>query len=279
MKITASVVLFDTPYAQVKELLFCVIHSEVVSKLYVIDNSPRKNPSLYAKWDCIEYIPHENTGYGSSHNIAIKKAVEEGSTYHIVLNPDISFGLDVLVKLAEYMNQHQDTVYIMPKIIYPNGDLQYLCKKLPTPSDLFFRRFVPSVKGFKQWKARKDYEYTLQHVFNYDKIINPPCLSGCFMFMRVSTLAENKLLFDEKYFMYLEDFDLIRQLHRVGKTVYYPEVSVIHDHAKESYKNTRLLFVHIRSALRYFCKYGWFIDFERRKMNNQIIKELSGSSN
>ena len=77
MKITASVVLYNTPYAQFKELLFSVIHSETVTKFYVIDNSPKKNPELYEKWDIVEYIPHENTGYGSSHNIAMRKAIEE----------------------------------------------------------------------------------------------------------------------------------------------------------------------------------------------------------
>ena len=274
MKITASVVLYNTPYAQFKELLFSVIHSETVTKFYVIDNSPKKNPELYEKWDIVEYIPHENTGYGSSHNIAMRKAIEECSTYHIVLNPDISFGLDVLDKLSTYMERHNEIVYIMPKIVYPNGDLQYLCKKLPSPSDLIFRRFIPSFGFLKKLKQKKDDEYTLRRYFNYEKIINPPCLSGCFMFMRVDALKKNNIFFDEKYFMYFEDFDIIRQLHKIGKTVYFPEVSAIHDHAKISYKNFKMMFIHIKSAFRYFNKYGWFFDIERKKMNNCILNEL-----
>ena len=46
-------------------------------------------------------------------------------------------------ELCEYMNNNSDVVYILPKVIYPNGELQYLCKLLPTPSDLIFRRFLP----------------------------------------------------------------------------------------------------------------------------------------
>lgn len=274
MKITASVVLYNTPYAQFKELLFSVIHSEIVSKFYVIDNSPEKNPKLYDKWEIVEYIPHENTGYGSSHNIAMRKAIDEGSTYHIVLNPDISFGLDVLCKLTDYMENNIEVVYVMPKITYPNGELQFLCKKLPTPSDLIFRRFVPSFSFWGRIKEKKDKEYTLRKYFNYDKIINPPCLSGCFMFLRVNVLSKNNIFFDEKYFMYLEDFDIIRKLHQIGKTIYYPDVVVIHDHAKESYKNKKMLFTHIKSAFRYFNKYGWLFDKERTIMNKKIVKEL-----
>ena len=30
----------------------------------------------------------------------------------------------------------------MPKVIYPDGNIQYLCKLLPTPRDWVFRRFL-----------------------------------------------------------------------------------------------------------------------------------------
>ena len=75
--------------------------------------------------------------------------------------------------------------------------------------------------------------------------------------------------------MYCEDFDLIRRLHRVSKTLFYPEVTIIHDHAKESYKSKKMLFAHIKSAVKYFNKYGWFFDSERKKMNQKILEEIA----
>lgn len=108
----------------------------------------------------------------------------------------------------------------------------------------------------------------------YNKIMNPPCLSGCFMFMRTKTLEENGLYFDERFFMYCEDFDLMRKLHRVGKTIFYPYVTIIHDHARASYKNKKLLFEHIKSACKYFNKYGWIFDKERKIQNMKIKKGL-----
>ena len=74
--------------------------------------------------------------------------------------------------------------------------------------------------------------------------------------------------------MYCEDFDLMRRLHKVGKTVFYPHVQIIHNHGHESYKNKKMLMVHISSALKYFDKWGWFKDDERKQMNQQILKEL-----
>jgi hypothetical protein len=55
--------------------------------------------------------------------------------------------------------------------------------------------------------------------------------------------------------MYCEDFDFCRQLHNVGKTIYYPEVSIIHNHAQESYKSFKMLVTHMKSAFKYFNKH------------------------
>ena len=153
--------------------------------------------------------------------------------------------------------------------MYPNGEIQYLCKLLPTPGDLIFRRFMPKTK----WSEKKNDRYCLKN-FGYDKVINPPCLSGCFMLMRLSVLAENNIFFDGRFFMYFEDFDILRRLHRVSKTLYFPGVQIIHDHQKESYKNRKMLLAHIKSAFRYFGKYGWWFDKERKEMNERVLREI-----
>ena len=207
-------------------------------------------------------------GYGKAHNIAIKKSIEQGLSYHIILNPDIIIEKGSLEKLTEYMEQHPEVGNIMPKIIYPNGELQYLCKLLPSPIDLIFRRFIP----IKKWKDAINERYEL-HSFGYDKIKNIPNLSGCFMFLRTEALKKVGL-FDENIFMYLEDIDLNRRIHSKYKTIYYPDTIVIHEHQKESYKNRKLLKAHIQSAIYYFNKYGWLFDKERTAINKNVLKDL-----
>ena len=271
--ITASIVIYNTPHEQINNVLESVAQAKVLKLLYIIDNSPSVENEDFFK-NCllnsiITYIPHENTGYGSSHNIALQKAVEEGSDYHIILNPDIKFEADVLNRLVNFMDKNPDVSYILPKVIYPDGEMQYLCKLLPTPFDLIFRRFFPKIKSILKHNER--YELRMS---GYNKIMNPPCLSGCFMFLRVSTLKQNNLFFDEDFFMYCEDFDLIRRIHKVAKTVYYPEVTIVHDHSKASYKSKKMLITHIKSAIHYFNKWGWFFDKERKAFNNQILKEI-----
>ena len=266
--ITASVVLYDTK----PELIHNVIssyHPCAERKLFLIDNSEHENDQ-YKKSDNITYIFNgKNIGYGHAHNIGIKKAIEIKSDYHIVLNPDLQFETEIIDELITYADEHKDVVYMLPKVIYSNGRLQYLCKLLPTPADLIFRRFLPKLHIIEYRNDR----YILKKS-GYDRIMNPPCLSGCFMFMRTSVLERYSLFFDERFFMYCEDFDLMRRLHRVGKTIFYPRVTIVHDHEHGSYKNVKLLGMHMKSAIKYFNKYGWIVDKERNTMNQEILEEI-----
>ena len=85
-------------------------------------------------------------------------------------------------------------------------------------------------------------------------------------------------LFDQRYFMYLEDYDLVRRIHKVSKTIFYPYVSVLHGHEKGSYKSVKLLFIHMKSAVKYFNKWGWFYDKERTTFNKATLERLNHSN-
>lgn len=265
--ISASIVLYHTREEELAQVIKSY-QPGADRRLFLIDNSEQISEwcrKLADENQWVEYIcNHKNVGYGTAHNIGIKRAVSVGANYHLVLNPDIRFEPEILSELEAYADQHTDVVYMLPKVLYPDGEMQYLCKRLPTPMDLIFRRFLPQTKLLK----RRNDKYILKDS-GYEKIMNPPCLSGCFMFMRLETIVTYQLFFDEGFFMYCEDFDLIRRLHRVGKTIYYPYVSIVHDHAKESYKNKKMLLIHVRSAVRYFNKYGWVFDKERRLVNRK----------
>ena len=113
----------------------------------------------------------------------MQEAIDEGSQFHLILNPDIRFSPDIISVLLSYIKECNDVVYILPKVIYPDGTIQYLCKLLPTPFDLIFRRFIPNNK----FTQKLNDKYVLR-ISGYNKIINPPCLSGCFMFLRMSTV-------------------------------------------------------------------------------------------
>lgn len=266
--ITASIVAYHTPTEELSNLLDCVIQSNI-EILYLIDNSTNDGlRELSGKSSKIVYIYSENLGFGHGHNIAIQKAIDKGADYHVVINPDIYWDGKVIEVLTEYMNRNTDCGLVMPKILYPNGDIQYLCKLLPTPLNLFGRRFLP----FRSIQEKLDERFEL-HASGYDKEMEVPSLSGCFMFMRVDILKRIGG-FDERYFMYAEDLDLCRRIGEVSRTMFYPNVSVYHEYGKGSYKNKKLLKYHICSVIKYFNKWGWFFDKKRRIANRKCLEQL-----
>jgi len=247
----------------------CVANS-IVDTIYMIDNALDNSLGEFIQGlsEKIIYVQgHGNIGYGAAHNIAIQKSIESGAKYHIVLNPDIKFTKGTIEKLLLFMDGQPNVGLVMPKIIYPNGDIQYLCKLLPTPAVLFFRRFFPF--GMKKLSEK----YELHNLDCSNIYFDIPSLSGCFMSLRVDVLKKTGG-FDERFFMYMEDIDLCRRVHDVAQTAFFPFVTVIHYYRRGSYKNFKLLMYHIFSAFKYFNKWGWFFDKERVKRNNIMLKLL-----
>jgi GT2 family glycosyltransferase len=268
MSISCSVVSYHNPPEQIADVLRSVAATPGIA-LMLVDNSSNDKLAAVARQFGARYIHRpDNPGFGAAHNIAIGEALAGGSEYHMVVNPDVSFGPEVIPALQAYMDAHADIGLLMPDIRYPDGTRQHLCKLLPHPADLFVRRFLPALY---RASGRLD-AYEMRHG-GYDTSMDVPALSGCFMFLRASVLKKTGG-FDERYFMYLEDVDLSRRIGRVARTVFYPAVSITHAYQKGSYKSSVLLSRHIRSAIRYFNKWGWLFDAERDAVNRTALQAL-----
>jgi GT2 family glycosyltransferase len=240
--------------------------------LFVSDNS--EVPLLHSlfKHPRVRYIfNNSNLGFGSAHNRAIADSGSEYN-YHIILNPDITFGKEVIPHLISVMMEYLDIGVIMPRISYPDGSLQRLCKLLPTPIDLILRRFIP-IKSVQNIINRR---YEL-HGLPQDKFIDVPTMSGCFLIVRTE-LIRKMGGFDERFFMYLEDVDLVRRIGDIARVVYEPKVNVTHAYAKGSYRNKKLLIYHMASAIRYFTKWGWFFDPIRAERNSRTLDAIRNSN-
>jgi len=263
MNVSACIVTYNNSFPILEKAINSILTSKSVIKLYIVDNSPTDRIKSLCKDYRIEYIHMKsNIGFGAGHNIIMNNLKKLG-TYHLVLNPDVEFGEGVLEALLFYMETHSDVGNLMPKVVYPNGNLQYLCKLLPKPTDWVVRMFIP----LKIIKERIDYNLEMRFA-DYNKEMNVPYLSGCFMFLRKSVI-EDIGIFDEGIFMYGEDTDLNRRIYRKYRTMYYPKVSIIHNFEKGSHKSIRLLWIHIKAAIYYLNKWGWFFDKERSIINRK----------
>lgn len=261
MILTISIVTFNNQ-EHIEKALTSIQQSTLPPdelQVIVVDNSSQdKTPEIIAsKFPGVTLVHSKNVGFGAGHNKAIKQIMGK-SRYHLVMNPDVYFNSNVLEKIIAFMDEHADVGMVMPKILYPpdNGEerIQYLCKELPTPLDLIGRRFLPGfLKSIPPLKKRFDrYEFRDR---DYNQIMEVPHLSGCFMMLRAEVF-ETVGLFDERFFMYLEDVDFSRRVNAKYKTIYYPKVSIYHHYHKGSYKQFKHLKYHISSAIKYFKKWG-----------------------
>lgn len=273
MKLTASLVLFHNDPVQFGASIRSFLEG-CDGFLYVVDNSaePLKH-QLFSHFRVKYFFAGENLGFGKAHNRAIEFMVGD-SDVHLLLNPDVVFRPHVLPELVAFLDAYPQVGALMPKIVYPDGSLQNLCKLLPTPIDLIFRRFISS----ERIKAIVNRRYEM-HGLPQDVPSCVPTLSGCFLLVR-SKLLRKLGGFDERFFMYMEDVDLVRRIGDEAMTVYFPKVEVVHDYAKGSYRNRKLLAYHLRSAFLYFSKWGWFFDrvrWSRNRSARRLVESAKGS--
>ncbi|MDP5158294.1 MAG: glycosyltransferase family 2 protein [Flaviramulus sp.] len=268
--ITASLVVYQNSKEDIKKVIDSFLGYKFYSILFVVDNSADDSLKELCNDSKVEYIfNNKNVGFGAAHNIAFQRAFQLNSEYHILLNPDVYFKPETIIGLFEKAESDSSIGLLTPKIVYPNGDTQHLCKLIPTPKDLILRRFIPSQKIKKQLENRYELRF-----FSYQKEAEIPILSGCFMMIRTAVLKKING-FDERFFMYLEDVDLCRRIGKLSKLVYYPKVETVHNYEKGSYKNKKLLMYHIKSAIKYFNKWGWIFDRERTLINKKTLLNLN----
>lgn len=267
---TVSIVAYHTPEDELRACL-ASLTSSVVDVIYIVDNGREERlRHLAAEYEKVEYIPAPNKGYGAGHNIAIRRALDDDSDFHLVLNSDVYFVPSLLDSLIDEMRKDPEIGLIHPRLIYPDGSLQPTARLLPTPLDVFGRRFLPECIF-----SRRNQIYTLQGL-DLSVAHDVAYVQGSFMLMRTEALRRVGL-FDERFFMYPEDIDLTRRLHRHFRTLYWPMLKAVHAHRAASYHNLKMLRIHIVNMIRYFNKWGWWRDPERRRINKEVRKLLPGS--
>src|SRR5690554_3340481 len=209
MKINISVVLYKTPIQDLNNLIdsFDIVESEFT--LYLIDNSPTDviNKSINFKGDLVYIHNSENLGFDSSHNLSMNISIKDNVKYHFIVNPDVYFKSDVITNMVNYMEENPDVGMLMPKILNLDGTVQFLPKLLPSPYSLLMRKFKFPKSIYKKFINK----YELREV-DENLVYNAPVLSGCFTLLNTEALREVGL-YDDRFFMYFEDWDLSRRIN------------------------------------------------------------------
>ncbi|MCL6624464.1 MAG: glycosyltransferase family 2 protein, partial [Fimbriimonadales bacterium] len=163
----------------------------------------------------------ENVGFSIGHNRATECA--RGSLL-LILNSDTIVHPGALKKIIDYMKAHPDVAILGPKLLNPDGSLQYSCRRFPTPMAALFRN-TPLGKLFPRNPFLREY---LMQDWAHDEIREVDWVSGAAMCFQKEAWKKLKG-FDEQFFMYMEDVDICYRAWQEGmRVVYFPQAVITH---------------------------------------------------
>lgn len=193
----------------------------------------------------------KNDGYASGNNIGLRYAKEKGYKFAWILNNDILFEDELLIKKMEnVLEQHQDIAIVNPDIYSPDGYLFNRDSIRPNVWDFTF-----GMIGYKK-KGRE-----VKNLGDYGYIYRP---QGCCMMVSLDLLNKVDYM-DEHTFLYCEELILAERLLKKGyKCALCLEGKVIHNHSKtvkSVLKNRQLNKIKCDSFKYYLKEYrkysGW----------------------
>jgi GT2 family glycosyltransferase len=193
----------------------------------------------------------QNRGFGAGHNAVISQL---RSDYHLILNPDAELSQTALYSGLAALEGNDQLALVSPKVLGPDGKQEFLCKSYPSVLVLLLRAFAPEF--MRRWFQSKLKRYELREVCEGTEPAQVLLASGCFMLLRTAAL-QAVAGFNEKYFLYFEDFDLSLRLRENGQLMFLPSMVITHHGGYAASKGGSHIRLFVRAGLRFFNDHGW----------------------
>lgn len=153
-----------------------------------------------------------NLGFTGGNNAGMKKALEDGADYILLLNNDTTIAPDLLDEMVAAMESAEDIAVVSPKIVF-----------FDRPDRLWY-----AAGSFSWWSGMPSYYYKKGQDSPPSNLKEITFATGCAMLLRAEALREVGLL-DERFFAYGEDTDLTTRLLKAGyRGLYTPHTKVWH---------------------------------------------------
>jgi len=197
-------------------------------KIYVVDNENSQDlkEELNKNFpDAILLVSPGNLGFAAGNNLGLKRAMNDGAKLLIAINNDTFVGKDFFKNIFESP--------ILEKSVGAIGGLLYFA-----PGFEFNQNYSKRDLGKVVWYAGGtiDWDNVLCSNANVDEIDqgqyrkpeNTDFVTGALLITKTEVLKKVGL-FDEKYFMYLEDVDLCHRIKLAGyKLLFDPKIKLWH---------------------------------------------------
>ncbi|MDN8617558.1 glycosyltransferase family 2 protein [Variovorax ginsengisoli] len=195
-----------------------------VAKVVLTINIPETDALAGLHWGFeVERIENPAPmGFGANHNQAFGHCA---TPWFLVLNPDIRFDRDILAPLVA--QARPDSGLLTPRILEPGKDEPEQHRAIITPHEILVRRRP-----------------------GYQRPAVPHWIPGLFMLFRSDAYREIGG-FDERFFMYGEDFDICARTQLAGwKLQVAEDLLARHDAQRASRTSHRHLYWHVTSLLK-----------------------------
>jgi N-acetylglucosaminyl-diphospho-decaprenol L-rhamnosyltransferase len=194
-----------------------------------------------------------NRGFAAAANQGI---LATGAPFVFLLNPDAEVMAGTFGGFLKVARDHPRAGAIGPMVRDPDGSIYPSARKVPTVAEGLGHALLGPFRANRFSKA-----YTMA---DWDRRSERRVewVSGSCMLLRREALAEVGV-FDERFYMYVEDVDLCTRLRLGGWEVWYtPELEVLHVGGVSTggYRSRRMTLEHSKSIYRYVAKHwarGW----------------------
>jgi hypothetical protein len=191
--------------------------------VHVVDNASRDGTAEMVAREFPEVALSENDanlGFSAANNLAIRAGREP---YVLALNPDTRVTAGALERLCGLLDQRSDIGICGPRLELEDGSFDHAAKRsFPTPIGALGHFTGLGRRGggrLAQYRATE---------LGEDEAGPVDAVNGAFMLMRRAALDQVGL-FDEGYWMYMEDLDLCYRFKQRGWLVWYePSATVMH---------------------------------------------------
>jgi GT2 family glycosyltransferase len=240
-------------------------------KIVVVDNASTDGSTTMIKHEFPSVILIKNTtneGFAKANNQVIS---DLNSEYVMLLNSDVELGNLAIEKMLDYLDNHSKVGAITPKVVLPNGELDWACHRgMPTPWNAFcyfagFERLFPKRSLFAGYH---------QKYLDLNSTHQVEATSATAMIVRASAIEQVGLL-DERFFFYAEDLDWCLRIRQKGfSIVYFPQAEVLHKKSQSGKLNQTNLELKRQSTLAFFTTMKQFYDKHYRNSYPKIVTLL-----
>jgi len=203
-------------------------------EVIVINNNPQEKINfLKRKFPEFVFLEvKENLGFTGGNNLGIKKALKKGTNFVLLLNNDTLVDKNLITELLEVAKNNKQAGILGPKIYF-------------APNYEFHReRYQEKERGRVIWYAGGLFDW--QNIIashrgvdeidrgQYQRLEATDFASGCAMLVRKEVFQKIGL-FDNQYFLYLEDVDFCQRAKKAGFKIFYvPTAKLWHLNAGSS---------------------------------------------